>query len=341
MNKYNVKVGDKYNHWTVLEVLGYGGKCRCQCDCEDKTIKTIRTDTLVCGSSKSCGCTQQKVHVDDVYGRLKVLELNVRKTKSGISLHKCQCECGNICYVSSGNLRNGHTQSCGCYNKERIHEALFQDLTGKRIGRLVVLSIFKEGNYWKCKCRCDCGNETVVLAKDLRNKATHSCGCFGKEQRLKALTTSHNLSNSKFYYIYKNMIRRCNDIHNKRYKDYGGRGIKVCDEWLQFENFYQDMYDNYLSHIKEYGEFNTTIDRIDVNGDYCKENCRWATWQQQARNKTNTWYITFNGETKSALEWAEILNLSINTIRNRKYHRGITNPKLLLDTSHKHSKKGY
>lgn len=321
--RHNVKVGEKYNHWTILEVLGQGGKCLCQCDCENKTTKIIKTYTLVSNSSKSCGCVKQKIHVGDNYGRLTVLELNASRTKGGKLLHKCKCECGKICYVQGGNLRNGHTKSCGCYNKERIHETFFQDLTGQVYGRLTVLSKFKEGNVWKYKCKCECGNETIVLSGDLKNGSTKSCGCLKKERQLEALTTCHNLSETRFWHCHKNMVRRCYDKTVKSYYNYGARGITVCDKWLNFNGFYEDMYESYQEHVKQYGEKDTTLDRIDVNGNYEPFNCRWATWKEQANNTRRTKYLTdSDGTTRPLIEWAEIKGLNPDTIRNRIYGLG-------------------
>lgn len=114
---------------------------------------------------------------------------------------------------------------------------------------------------------------------------------------------------SKVYRTWANMIKRCNYIHYQYYNDYGGRGIKVCQRWRKFENFLKDM--------REPPSDEHTIDRVDNNGNYCKENCRWATRKQQQRNKRNNRMITFNGRTQCLSAWAEELGINHRTLRSR------------------------
>jgi len=119
------------------------------------------------------------------------------------------------------------------------------------------------------------------------------------------------------YDVWRGIKKRClkpNDIH---YKDYGGRGISVCERWLKYDNFISDMYVSYLKHCENHGN-NTSIDRINVNGDYCKENCRWATGKVQSNNKRNNRLLTYGGVTKTMTEWSEVMNLKITTLHMRK-----------------------
>jgi hypothetical protein len=186
----------------------------------------------------------------------------------------------------------------------------FEDLTGKRFNRWTVLS--RAENHSKCGnaqwlCRCDCGKVKVVVARSLRNGNSRSCGCLiaetTKKRRTKHGQSGHHMSST--YRIWKGMLTRCRNPSATGYVDYGGRGITVCDRWLKFENFFEDM-----------GERpeKMSIDRIDHNKGYSKENCRWATDQQQRLNMTRNKRITAFGKTLCVSEWARELNIPASTI---------------------------
>lgn len=190
-----------------------------------------------------------------------------------------------------------------CYTKFRT-----EDITGKTFGYLTVIA-FKGSNkgngaLWLCKCKC--GNEIITTANGLKNGHAKSCGCLRKENLLASHTT-HNLSNTRIYKIWVGMKRRCNDIKNIGYKLYGNRGIKVCDEWLNFENFYSWSINNGYKN-------DLSIDRIDNNKGYSPDNCRWVNMKIQQRNRRNNHYITINGETRCLKEWSEIYHRSVITI---------------------------
>lgn len=191
-----------------------------------------------------------------------------------------------------------------------------KDLTGIRFGRLIVLGLHhkkqrynknktKAGHQYFWLCKCDCGNETIVLGDNLKKGNTQSCGCIHKE-----VTTKHNLCNTRLYSIWHKMIDRCKNSNNTYYHCYGGRGIKVCDEWKEFKNFY-------IWAIKNGYTDNLSIDRINNNDNYKPTNCRWADNKTQSRNRRTNKYITFNNETHCLIEWAEILNIKYKTLNNR------------------------
>lgn len=125
----------------------------------------------------------------------------------------------------------------------------------------------------------------------------------------KPIFQTHGMSNTRFWVIFMSMQQRCKDINSKEYKRYGGRGIKIL--WESFEEFKKDMYKSYLIHCKVYGEKQTTIDRIDVNGDYNKDNCRWATPKIQANNRTSNKFIEFNGKKQTYQQWTDELGVDV------------------------------
>lgn len=124
--------------------------------------------------------------------------------------------------------------------------------------------------------------------------------------------TRHGLSKTRFYHVWKGMRQRCYREKNDNYMGYGGRGIKIL--WDSFLEFKVDMYDSYKRHAEEHGEKNTTIDRIDTNGNYSKENCRWATPRLQGNNRKNNRFITYNNKTLTIREWCRELNLNYQTV---------------------------
>lgn len=169
----------------------------------------------------------------------------------------------------------------------RIYKRI--DLTGKRFGKLVIVKELpprsdkvytKVQRLWECKC--DCGNIKAILQTGLVRKtsATQSCGCTNKIKKFKVPSF---INYRRLYNIWHKMMRRCSNSKEKSYKNYGGRGIKVSKEWTNFSTFYTD---NYLLYIP-----GLTIERLDVNGDYCKKNCTWISNQDQAKNRRTTRWI--------------------------------------------------
>lgn len=126
---------------------------------------------------------------------------------------------------------------------------------------------------------------------------------------------SHGMFGTKFYFKYFAIVQRCNDPKATSYPRYGALGIKNL--WSSFEEFRDDMYESYLEHVAEFGERQTTIDRIDSKGHYCKENCRWATMKEQARNTKKNHYLTFNGKTQTISAWAEETGVRPELISSR------------------------
>jgi hypothetical protein len=182
-----------------------------------------------------------------------------------------------------------------------------KDIVGQKFERLTA-SMYLSGGMWLCDC--DCGETTVVAGSDLRRGKVRSCGCLQLEiARSGECRRIHGMSNSPEYRSWSAMIRRCTDDRAMGYSRYGGRGIKVCDRWIEsFENFYADM------GVRPKG---TTLDRIDFDGNYELENCRWATVDVQRQNTSRTILVTANGKSQSLGAWARELGVSDKSIRYR------------------------
>lgn len=185
------------------------------------------------------------------------------------------------------------------------------ELLGQRFGRLVVIGEAPKQKHlvaWVCKC--DCGNTTVVPTQSLRRNLSRSCGCLRDETNSLRIT-KHKGWGTRMYYIWQSMIQRCTNPNSKAYKDYGGRGITVCEEW---KNDFQSFYD--WAMVYGYTD-ELTIDRIDNNKGYSPDNCRWTTPKEQANNTRQNHYITYNGITKTISQWAEEIQIPHTILRGR------------------------
>lgn len=196
-----------------------------------------------------------------------------------------------------------------------------RDLTGQRFGLLVVLGpgkyVYRERpgkqaftcRFWRCQC--DCGKETEVALGNLTSKLTISCGCQGSRASIGMRRRTHGLSadRPREYNIWRAMIHRCHNVTDPGYKNYGGRGIAVCDRWREScAAFIEDM------GLSPDG---MTIDRIDNEQGYFPENCRWTTVTENNRNMRRTLLVTFKGRTQALAAWAEEVGISYSTLKSR------------------------
>lgn len=185
---------------------------------------------------------------------------------------------------------------------------------GDIFGRLIVIEkdIEKSGHDTFWKCQCTCGNIASIRSSHLANGKTKSCGCYRIEKTIERHKT-HGHCGESIHNVWMSMIGRCKNTGASVYKDYGGRGIKVCDEWSSsFENFYEWAIANgYKKGL--------TIDRIDNNGSYDPDNCRWITQREQCWNRRNTTYIMYKGITKPLPQWCYELGLSYSKTRQRLF----------------------
>lgn len=204
--------------------------------------------------------------------------------------------------------------------------SLYNDLTGMKFGALKVLkrhegkTDISKSCYWICQC--DCGNIVSRRTSTLKRASKGSipnCGCLNAK-RLKKCSLSmkkHGMSKTRIFGIWENMRDRCNNPNSQQYYLYGERGIKVCKEWLS------DFLAFYNWSIKNGYRQGLSIDRIDVNGDYEPNNCRWATAKQQIRNRRNTVYVNIGGVRKTLGELSEEYNIKYNTLYGRyRRHKG-------------------
>lgn len=185
------------------------------------------------------------------------------------------------------------------------------DLAGKRFGNLTVVR--RSGTIngqaaWLCIC--DCGREKVIRGSTLRNGQSTSCGCAAAKLASDRLKT-HGLTKTRLFKIWSMMKERCYKDYSKSYQGYGGRGIRVCDEWKNsFTSFFGwAMVNGYTDEL--------TIDRIDVNGNYCPDNCRWATVKEQANNRRSNTFLSVGGVSKTAAEWSLQSGIKQDTILHR------------------------
>lgn len=222
---------------------------------------------------------------------------------------ECRCDCGNTVEVCGEHLKAGHTKSCGCLASEFSGE----DLSESRFGRLTVVGfaeVRKRGNgrsyIWECKC--DCGNTHMVDATALKMGYVRSCGCLANEVRGKASIT-HGKRRTSLYNVWSCMKRRCLNQNDSSYRFYGERGVSVCEEWKNdFEAFYDwAMKNGYKKGLQ--------LDRIDTNGNYCPQNCRFITQKENENNRSDNVIVEYEGVEYTLSQFAEKHSLDYDRLR--------------------------
>lgn len=225
--------------------------------------------------------------------------------------YTCLCECGMPTLARRDALRLGTKISCGCINRLRKHP--YDHLDGTYLGNFRVLHV----DGVKGLMECYCGRVQGFYIRQILNGTKKSCGCANKNTLLWSdnKCQRHGMEGTPEYNTWLQMRYRCTNKNNSRYSQYGGRGITVCDRWMHdFSAFYQDMGPRPKDH---------SIDRIDNNGDYSPENCRWADVETQMGNRQNTIRVNIDGEVKSLRAWVRKFNMSYGTVYARviKYKR--------------------
>lgn len=241
------------------------------------------------------------------FGRLTVVS---RAENNGTRAQwMCRCDCGNTSIVVGKDLRNGRTKSCGCLSRDTTSKLNIIDINGWQFGRLTVIGRSSNGLNGKARwiCRCDCGTEHTTTGDALHIGDTKSCGCL-KRDMAGTVAKTHGYARTPTYQVWCNMKARCSNPTADRFPIYGGRGIRICERWLRFENFLADM-----------GEkpARMTLDRKDSDGNYEPDNCRWADLKTQANNVRRNRLITYGGETLTMQQWAERTGIRSQKIRDR------------------------
>jgi hypothetical protein len=292
--------GQKFGRLTVLtffETRNGKSKWLCRCDCGKE--KVVSATDLKSGNTKSCGCLNLERAIENIKGRKrkaipmigkrfgKLVVLSEAKSNRREKRYLCQCDCGNKHAVLGTLLRNGKVRSCGCFQKETARRHCLSmagrpspravDLIGQKFEALTVLEKAEKTNtgQQKWKCVCECGNIVFPTTAHLRSGHTISCGCLGLKHATEA-KIKHGKSSTPLYLVHRAMIDRCENPNTKGFKWYGKKGVKVCDEWKDFQTFY----DWAMKHGYQEG---LTIDRINPDGNYCPENCEWVTRSENSR----------------------------------------------------------
>lgn len=197
-----------------------------------------------------------------------------------------------------------------------------KDLSGMKFGRLTVIFQTEDyiipsskKHYARWHCVCDCGNECDVTGTHLKSGHSTSCGCV-QHEFCGSINRTHGGSRDRLYGVWSSIKGRCYNINDNFYYEYGGRGIKVCDEWCDnYSEFKKWAYANGYDDKAEYMQ--CTIDRIDVDGDYCPENCRWVSALIQSNNRRNVHKIEYNGEIHTITEWSNIIGIKRDILYRR------------------------
>lgn len=209
----------------------------------------------------------------------------------------------------------------------------FKNLTGQKFGRLTVIGYAGRNRHrqslWLCQCSCGSDAKAIVVGA-LTNGHSKSCGCWSRENSAaigrKGVKHGHSANGQKTpeYTIHTNMLQRCENPQHNSYSQYGGRGIAVCDRW-------RDSFQAFLDDMGQRPSKDHSIDRIDVNGPYSPENCRWATRKEQGRNQRTNRILTYRGESRCMSEWAEVCGVSYRLLKMRMRYgwsveRALTEP---------------
>ena len=250
-------------------------------------------------------------YVGKKFGHLTVLApVGVNEKHHTIVYCECDCRKHTNVVVELYQLVKGHRKTCGI---QYLHSDSINNMLGKKYGKLTVIDVAYRKNWLVyMDCLCDCGNRRAIEKGSILQGNTTSCGC--------NLKTQNGMSHSRLYHVWRGIKNRCLNENSMYYADYGGRGITICEEWNNnFLSFYEWAINNGYDEKAERGKY--TIDRIDNNGDYSPQNCRFVDMSVQCNNKRNVVHVEYNGELKTLKECSELTGIKSETLR-RRYHNG-------------------
>jgi len=304
--------GKTFGRLTALMYRDGYWMCKCECGAE----ATVKAKNLNAGNTKSCGCLNaeslskraKSFPCGTKFGNLTVMRPSQNKGRRSQSI--CLCDCGNEVSVNNYYLQTADKPSCGCVrsNAKRLEAGIV-------FGRLTVLESrgSDADGHSLSLCRCECGQEVVVINNRLRSASTQSCGCLNREC-LPPKNITHGMSDDPVYKVWCQMWQRCTNESVINYHVYGGRGIRVCDRWKDFALFTQDMGPRPSGY---------TIERQDSNGNYEPSNCCWATRTEQNNNTSRNRRVTIGDRTMTVSQWARETGLHKSTITER-LNRGLS-----------------
>lgn len=309
MTNFKDITGQRFGRLTVICLSGRNKhkqtvwKCKCDCGNECVASKTH----LITGHTESCGCLMRETSSKN--GKLRFKDITGRKfwKLTAIKPHHrddknywwwvFKCDCGEEKIARASEVASGNIKRCG--------KCPIKNLIGKKFGRLSVIDFCKKNNTFLWKCKCDCGNETLVSATSLYSGTSKSCGCLKKEL-LSEEKRTHDDSKTRLYRCWISMKNRCYNDKSETYRYWGGKGIAVCESWKNsFEDFKKwSIANGYKNDL--------TLDRIDINKNYEPKNCRWVPKSEQPKNCSQNVYFRVNGENFCLSDTLKITGASRN-----------------------------